>query len=75
MGNADDGQGGVAGKGAGQMGGHTGGADKYAKAVGTGVFGKVRSGGRGAVSAEDVGFVRDTELLELVAGTLDDGPV
>ena len=38
-------------------------------------FGKIGGLGRGAVGAEDVGLEGDTELLELIAGTFDHGPV
>ena len=74
-GDADDRQGGVPGKGAGQMGRHTGGADQHAEAVLPGIPGELRGGGRGAVGAEDVGLIGDAELRQLGAGRLDNRPV
>ena len=54
---------------------HTGGGDEHAEAVGAGIFGEVRCGGRGTVRAEDVRLVGDAEGVELLAGRFDDRPI
>src|SRR5699024_4467589 len=74
-GNTDDRQGGVGGKGTGQVSGHTGGTQDDTITVGTGGFGKSGSRLRRTVSREDVGFIRDAEILQHGAGSLDNGPV
>ena len=57
------------------MGGHTRRTDHDAKAIGAGGAGKLRRLGGGAVGAENVGLIGDAEGLELLAGTLYNGPV
>ena len=74
-GDADDGKGGVAREGTGQVGGHARGTDQHAKAIGPGGPGKFRGGGRGAVGAENVGLKGNAELLQLGTGTLYYRPV
>ena len=55
--------GGIAGKGPGQVGGHTRRTDHDTKAIGAGGAGKLRRLGGGAVGAENVGLIGDAELL------------
>ena len=53
----------------------TGRVEFPAEAVGPGASGEVSGGGGGAVGAENVGLIGDAKGLELLAGTLDYGPV
>ena len=55
------------------MGSHTGGTDEDTKAVFAGILGELGSGSGGAVGAENVGFIGDTEGLQLLAGSLTTG--
>src|SRR5699024_5683673 len=74
-GDADDGEGGVAGKGTGQVSGHASGTDEHAEAVFAGRAGKFSGLHRSAVSAHDVGLVGDAVVGQLLTGTLYHRPV
>ena len=73
--DADDGQGGVGGKGTGQMGGHAGSAEDDAKTILFCALGKGSRLCRGAVCRQDVCLKRDVQRLELGTGPLDHRPI
>ena len=73
--DAHNGQGGVGGKGTGQVRGHAGSAENDAVALGTGALGERGGGLRCAVGRKNVRLIRHAEILQHRAGTLDHRPV
>ena len=74
-GDADYGECGISGKSTGKMRRHSGSADEHAEAVCTGTAGKIRCGSRRTVGTENMGLKGDPQLIQLDAGSFDDGPI